>query len=259
MGARLWDHAAVGSSHKVAGVAKAIEAVSATIQYLPPYSLGLNPIEMAFAKLRGHIVVPAFGRRLSQLIRPPTGNVRIRSQLRNELKSSQAYVLHVSLKFTPLKGRKTNHSNSPDSMSTFVPLISSGVAGPLGVLHLPRLWLKVSLEAQGKLAPGYPGVGKGFDAMTLGALGLDEQAVRDYIKSAKPSYPQFEAWVITNGRTVTPEAVAKHNAAVTGYHHDDATRQGILSASGLPDGSPKDAVNLNNLDDWYEFHQAVLK
>ena len=21
----------------------------------------------------------------------------------------------------------------------------------------------------------------------------------------------------------------------------------------------KDAVNLNNLDDWYEFHQAVLK
>jgi hypothetical protein len=22
---------------------------------------------------------------------------------------------------------------------------------------------------------------------------------------------------------------------------------------------PKDAVNLNNLDDWYEFHQAVLK
>ena len=48
-------------------------------------------------------------------------------------------------------------------------------------------------------------------------------------------------------------------AAVTGYIHDDATRQGILSANGLPDGSPKDAVNLNNLDDWFEFHQAVLK
>jgi hypothetical protein len=23
--------------------------------------------------------------------------------------------------------------------------------------------------------------------------------------------------------------------------------------------APKDAVSLNNLDDWYEFHQAVLK
>ena len=36
-------------------------------------------------------------------------------------------------------------------MSTFVPLISSGTAGPLGVLHLPRFWQKASLEAVGKL------------------------------------------------------------------------------------------------------------
>src|SRR4051812_40411505 len=42
---------------------------------------------------------------------------------------------------------------------TYVPLISSGTAGPLGVLHLPRLWQKVSLESQGKLAAGYPGIG----------------------------------------------------------------------------------------------------
>lgn len=55
-------------------------------------------------------------------------------------------------------------------MSTNVPLISSGVAGPLGVLHLPRLWLKVSLEACGKLAAGYPGAGKGYDQMVLDAL-----------------------------------------------------------------------------------------
>ncbi|MDR3406145.1 MAG: DUF5069 domain-containing protein [Chthoniobacter sp.] len=144
-------------------------------------------------------------------------------------------------------------------MSTFVPLISSGTAGPLGVLHLPRLWLKLSLEAAGKLAPGYPGCGKGYDGMTLGALGLDEAATKAFIKSSKPTYPQFEAWVKANGKSVTADAIAKHNAAVTGYLHDDATRKSILSANGLPDGSPKDAVNLNNLDDWFEFHQAVLK
>jgi hypothetical protein len=144
-------------------------------------------------------------------------------------------------------------------MSTYVPLISSGVAGPLGVLHLPRLWLKLSLEAAGKLAPGYPGCGKGYDGMTLGALGLDEAATKNYIKSEKPTYPQFEAWVKANGTSVTPDAIAKHNAAVTGYQHDDETRKSILSASGLPDGKPTDAVNLNNIDDWFEFHQAVLK
>ena len=87
--------------------------------------------------------------------------------------------------------------------TTYVPLISSGTAGPLGVLHLPRLWQKVSLEAAGKLASGYPGCGKGYDAMTLGALGLDEQATKDFVKNNKPTYPQFEAWVKANGKSVS--------------------------------------------------------
>jgi Domain of unknown function (DUF5069) len=146
-------------------------------------------------------------------------------------------------------------------MNTYVPLISSGVAGPLGVVHLPRLWQKVSLEAQGKLAPGYPGIGRGFDAMTCAALGLEEEAVKDYIKKNKPTYPEFEAWVKQNAKSLNRETIEKHNAAVRGYNHDDATRMEILDACGLPDdtGAPKDAVNLNNLDDWYQFHQAVLK
>jgi len=144
---------------------------------------------------------------------------------------------------------------------TYVPLISSGVAGPLGVVHLPRLWLKISLETKGKLASSYPAVGKGFDAMTLAALGLDEQAVRDYIKQDKPTYPEFEVWVKQNAKSLTREAIEKHNATVGGYNADDATRQGILGACGIADdaSAPKDAVSLNNLDDWYEFHQAVLK
>jgi len=144
---------------------------------------------------------------------------------------------------------------------TYVPLISSGTAGPLGVLHLPRLWQKVSLEAAGKLAPGYPGIGRGFDAMTCAALGLDEQAVQDYIKQNKPTYPQFEAWVKKNAKTLTSDAIEKHNAAVRGYDHDAETRGKIVGTCGIADdaAAPKDAVNLNNLDDWYEFHQAVLK
>ena len=39
-------------SHKVAGVREAIEAVGATLLYLPPYSPDLDPIEQAFAKLK---------------------------------------------------------------------------------------------------------------------------------------------------------------------------------------------------------------
>ena len=40
------------SSHKVAGVREAVEARGAKLLYLPPYSPDLNPIEMAFAKLK---------------------------------------------------------------------------------------------------------------------------------------------------------------------------------------------------------------
>ena len=144
---------------------------------------------------------------------------------------------------------------------TYVPMISSGTAGPLGVLHLPRLWQKVSLEAAGKLAAGYPGIGRGFDAMTCADLGLEEQAVKDYIKKNKPTYPQFEAWVKANGKKLTKADIQRHNLAILGYCHDDGTRKGILSASGLPDDGAvlPGAIDLNNLDDWQEFHAAVLK
>jgi transposase len=39
-------------SHQVAGVKEAITAARASLMYLPPYSPDLNPIELAFSKLR---------------------------------------------------------------------------------------------------------------------------------------------------------------------------------------------------------------
>jgi hypothetical protein len=147
-------------------------------------------------------------------------------------------------------------------MNTIVPLISSGTAGPLGVLHLPRLWLKVSLEQRGLLAAGYPGIGKGYDQMVLDALGLKGDQVANFIKTQKPTYAQFEAWVKKQpGVKLDKGTIDKLNGTIRGYIHDDGTRKGILGSNGIPDdgSAPKDAVNLNNLDDWYEFHQAVLK
>jgi hypothetical protein len=147
-------------------------------------------------------------------------------------------------------------------MAGIVPLISSGVAGPLGVLHLPRMWQKVSLEARGKLAAGYPGIGKGYDMMVCNALGLNPDAVKKFIADSHPTYAQFEAWVKKQpGAKLDKATIHKLNVAIQGYIHDDQTRKNILGASGLQDDGSvlPDAVNLNNLDDWYEFHQAELK
>ena len=140
-----------------------------------------------------------------------------------------------------------------------VPLISSGTKGPLGVLHLPRLWQKVSLEAAGKIADGYPGIGGGYDTMVINGLGLNAAAVRACITNAKPTYPQFEAWIREqDGAKLDADSIGALNDSIEGYNHDDATRQSILSANGLADGDPQDAVNLNNLDDWLEFHSAEI-
>lgn len=62
------------SSHKGVRVRELIEAAGATALYLPPYSPDLNPIEMAFAKLKqllrsaGHRTVDALWRDVQRML-----------------------------------------------------------------------------------------------------------------------------------------------------------------------------------------------
>ena len=145
-------------------------------------------------------------------------------------------------------------------MSSIIPLISSSTAGPLGVLHLPRLWQKACLGAAGKLHADYPSCGRGYDQMVLDGLGLDKVAFENFIANHKPTYPQLEAWILSvSGGALDATAVTQLNAAITGYNHSDDVRTNILAASGIPDeGKILGALQLNNLDDWQAFHQQVL-
>ena len=95
--------------------------------------------------------------------------------------------------------------------------------------------------------------------MVLNGLGLDKAAFESFI-ATKPSYPQFEAWVLSqSGGSLDAAAVAKLNAAIAGYNHADEVRASILAANGIPDeGKILDAINLNNLDDWLSFHKEVI-
>ena len=140
-----------------------------------------------------------------------------------------------------------------------IPNISSDIAGPLGAIHLPRLWSKLRLSAAGQLQSDYPECGAGFDQMVLDGLGVDRDAAVAYVKDNKPSYIEFENWIKEQrGGSVPQSEIDASNAAIRGYNHADEDRAGILSAAGLSDdGSILDAVNLNNLDDWTELHNAL--
>jgi hypothetical protein len=140
-------------------------------------------------------------------------------------------------------------------------MISSGIAGPLGVLHLPRLWQKASLDAAGKLHDDYPAAGQGYDQMVLDALGIDREEFLGYIKANNPSYVECEKWVLDKkGGSLDADAVKTLNDSIAGYNHADDTRKEILGAANVSDdGTILDAVNLNNIDDWTTFHNEVIK
>jgi len=63
---------------------------------------------------------------------------------------------------------------SDASSDKIIPLISSDTVGPLGIRHLPRLWLKTLLYALDRLADGYYHGNAGFDAALLRHFGIDE-------------------------------------------------------------------------------------
>lgn len=139
-----------------------------------------------------------------------------------------------------------------------VPLVGSASKGPLGVAHLPRLWLKLSLAAHGELPSDYDECGSGFDAMTLAAVGLDRDKTIAFVRSSHPSYMKFEEWVAANGK-IDAEKIRKHNEAVAGYHHSDELGAQMRSASGNKHAHVKDAVTLNLVEDLDEFHRQLHK
>jgi hypothetical protein len=141
-----------------------------------------------------------------------------------------------------------------------VPLISSDTAGPLGAIHLPRLWTKLTLSAAGVLPDGYDECGAGFDQMTLTALGLDRAKTIDFVKSTKPKYMAFEEWVIAqNGGSISPDRIKKHNEAIRGYNHADDLAAKMRASSGIKNPAVRDAVTLNTIEDLDDVHAQVAK
>lgn len=140
-----------------------------------------------------------------------------------------------------------------------IPLIASDTRGPLGVSHLPRLWLKTLLSAVNQLPPGYKDVRVGFDFMVLEGLAVDPDAARTFIKDTKPTYLQFEQWIREQpGVDLSPANIARVNEVVRSRKKSDSSRRAILEAVGLPDdGTITDSILLNALDDWQAAHREL--
>jgi hypothetical protein len=144
----------------------------------------------------------------------------------------------------------------PEAGHKHIPYISSQTTGPLGAVHLPRLWTKLTLANAGQLADGWDAFGSGFDQMTIDNLGLEREKVLEFMRTHKPTYVQFEEWVKANGKT-DRATIEKHNAAIHGYNHSPETAKSMRASLGLKNEGVNDAVTLNSLDDLHELHKQV--
>ena len=139
------------------------------------------------------------------------------------------------------------------------PLISSSVHGPLGIKHLPRLWLKLRLYAAGLLPEGYRhGVG-GFDEMLAVKLGMDRDAFIAYVENERPSYPQLEDWVRAHAANLDDETIAAINARIAATEMPDELRRERVARLNITDPSYTNAVAINDLDDWDAIHRALAR
>lgn len=141
-------------------------------------------------------------------------------------------------------------------LSPVVPTVSSSAVGPLGVCHLPRMWLKVLLHAKGRLPPGYRHGTGGFDEATAIAIGFDRDAFIEFVSMQHPTYLETEAWVRKNAKNLSEESIRKHN------EHVHRKKPPLLAKAqrafvGLEDESILDATLLNDLDDWHTLHAQV--
>ena len=146
-------------------------------------------------------------------------------------------------------------------MEKHVPLISTRTIGPLGLVHLPRLWLKMRLVAKGMLNEEYRAGEGGFDGVLLGSLGIEAGAAIAFVKASQPSYLAFEDWVKENATpgSLTSEAIEVLNERILTFPKPEPMRTESLEFIGLPQ-SDKEwlGTDLNDLDDWHSIHLALL-
>ena len=138
------------------------------------------------------------------------------------------------------------------------PAISSSVAGPLGILHLPRLWLKLVLHALGRLPEGYrAGVG-GFDERLCEYLAIDREALVAYVSRELPSYGELERWVAANARDLSPQTIAAFNARIRSGQMAEEVACERRERFGITDANFANAIALNDLDDWATLHGQLV-
>lgn len=144
-------------------------------------------------------------------------------------------------------------------MEKLPPIAAVTAKGPLGIVHLPRMWAKALQHATGHLVDDYI-VGCGLDQAVTSALGIDMAKALAYIQTEKPTYHEFENWIVAEAGGIGPEKVKAANDAILGMRFGPERAKVFREEIGLAAESSVDsAAELDTLDDWLQFHRLMTQ
>lgn len=143
------------------------------------------------------------------------------------------------------------------SRGKIVPLISSEVPGTLGLMHLPRLWLKALLHATDTLAEDWGCGPGGLDKITMDFVGIDPDAFVPWLLQAFPTFAECEAWVQANARALDEASIARANRFLSSHPLPRGLGPKFRAYLDVEDDRFDVGIRLNNLDDWMAVHQYV--
>ena len=142
-------------------------------------------------------------------------------------------------------------------LERIAPLIGATVAGPLGIVHVPRMWLKGILSAAGILYEGYYDNYKGFNQRTVDGLGLDPEPWFAFL-ATMPTYPQAEAYIAAHATKLDPASIAAVNTEILTFPRPEENAAAVRARAGLDDPNFRNSARLLNFDDWCTMHQELI-
>lgn len=131
-------------------------------------------------------------------------------------------------------------------------LPDSAETGALGVRHLKRYWARMRAARDGHFAVREPG-DRQRDTLIVHGLGIGLEQVMQYLGDAMPDFDAFERWIAATSGVVTPERIARLNAALAGAPPPPATRQWLATIDAM---AP--VLSETDLAHWQEHGYVVV-
>jgi hypothetical protein len=146
------------------------------------------------------------------------------------------------------------------AIQPIVPAVSSQSVGPLGLMHLPRFWMKATLAAADALYDTWnSGAKSGFDVWFCETIGIDLEAAKAHVDAELPTYLEFEVWVKSHATHLSAAEIAAHNVAMRARQKPAevaARERALLGITGRPEYQP--SIELNDLVDWHTIHEQAF-